>query len=162
MDPSSAWPAREALGLTRVPSWVERPRSERPARQAMRRTPRGKGQAALSRDASRRRQRFAQHSFPHTIRTHQASPGRCGVRRAAARQQRTLQAGGGLTSMVQRFGQELGQLAQHDLERAETLAGRFQFAEPRILARLAIVQGLLGNDVRPPLNISGPINVFRN
>src|SRR5688500_8302284 len=76
----------------------------------------------------------------------------------------TLQGGGGLTSMVQRFGQELGQLADKDLERAETLAGRFQYAESRIVARLAIGQGLLGVNVnRPPLNLAGgPGNVFRN
>lgn len=69
----------------------------------------------------------------------------------------SLQAGGGLTAMVQRFGQELGQLADKDLERAETLAGRFQFAEPRIMARLAIVQGLLGVNVNRPLNFAGPV-----
>ena len=72
----------------------------------------------------------------------------------------SLQAGNGLASMVQRFGQELGTLAEKDLERAETLAGRFQFAEPRIMARLAIVQGLLG--VRRPTATAGPANVLRN
>jgi hypothetical protein len=45
--------------------------------------------------------------------------------------------------MLNRFGEELGFLAIEDLERAETLAGRFQFTEPRIMARLAIVQGLV-------------------
>jgi hypothetical protein len=45
--------------------------------------------------------------------------------------------------MLNRFGEELGFLAVQDLERAETLAGRFQLAEPRIMARLAIVQGLV-------------------
>jgi hypothetical protein len=69
----------------------------------------------------------------------------------------SLQAGGGLTNMVQRFGQELGELAVKDLEGAETLAGRFQYAESRIVARLAIVQGLL-----PSRPTSGPANVFRN
>lgn len=71
----------------------------------------------------------------------------------------SLQGGSGLTSMVQRFGQELGALADKDLERAETLAGRFQYAEARIMARLAIVQGLLGIS-RP--TTSGQVNVFRN
>lgn len=52
--------------------------------------------------------------------------------------------GNGLTQMVNRFGQELAQLARIDAERSETLAGRFQFAEARIMTRLAIVQGLLG------------------
>lgn len=65
----------------------------------------------------------------------------------------SMQAGSGLTSMIQRFGQELGALADKDLQSAETLAGRFQYAEARITARLAIVQGLLG--VRG--NISRPI-----
>ncbi|HEY2963104.1 MAG TPA: hypothetical protein VGJ37_11850 [Pyrinomonadaceae bacterium] len=55
----------------------------------------------------------------------------------------SMQAGSGLTAMVNRFGQELAVLARSDFERAETLAGRFQLAEPRIMARLAIVQGLL-------------------
>jgi hypothetical protein len=55
----------------------------------------------------------------------------------------SMQAGNGLTSMVNRYGQELAALARVDFERAETLAGRFQLAEPRIMARLAIVQGLL-------------------
>jgi hypothetical protein len=59
----------------------------------------------------------------------------------------SMQGGNGLTTTVTRFGRELAVLARTDLERSETLAGRFQFAEPRIMARLSIVQGLL--DVRP-------------
>ncbi|HET6978155.1 MAG TPA: hypothetical protein VFI24_17625 [Pyrinomonadaceae bacterium] len=55
-----------------------------------------------------------------------------------------IQGGNGLTSTVNRFGQELAVLARIDFERSETLAGRFQFAEPRIMTRLSIVQGLLG------------------
>jgi hypothetical protein len=55
-----------------------------------------------------------------------------------------IQGGNGLTATLNRYGQELAVLAQNDLERSETLAGRFQFTEPRILTRLAIVQGLLG------------------
>lgn len=58
-----------------------------------------------------------------------------------------MQSGGGLASMVNRFGQEIAVLAKSDFERSETLAGRFQFPESRIMARLAIVQGLL--DVKP-------------
>src|SRR3546814_6116021 len=65
----------------------------------------------------------------------------------------SLQAGNGLGSMVQRFGQEVGALADKDLERAETLASRFQYAEPRIMSRLAIVQGLLG--VNRPTSMGG-------
>src|SRR6185369_6202905 len=77
----------------------------------------------------------------------------------------SLQAGNGLSGMVQRFGGELGMLADKDLERAETLAGRFQFAEPRIMARLAIVQGLLGinsNSNRPSISGTGSVNALRN
>lgn len=70
----------------------------------------------------------------------------------------TIQGGAGLISMVNRFGQELAVLARSDLERSETLAGRFQFAEPRIMSRLAIVQGLLG--VRRAF--AEPAIVFRN
>ena len=58
----------------------------------------------------------------------------------------SMQTGNGLTSTINRYGQELALLARIDLERSETLAGRFQFAEPRIMARLAIVKGLLGTD----------------
>ena len=39
-----------------------------------------------------------------------------------------MQGGNGLTNMVNRFGQELAELARSDFERSETLAGRFQFA----------------------------------
>ena len=56
----------------------------------------------------------------------------------------TIQGGNGLTATLNRYGQELAVLAQNDFERSETLAGRFQFTEPRIMTRLAIVQGLLG------------------
>jgi len=55
----------------------------------------------------------------------------------------SMQAGNGLTGTLNRFGQELASLARLDFERAETLSGRFQLAEPRIMVRLAIVQGLL-------------------
>ena len=55
----------------------------------------------------------------------------------------SLQGGNGLTSTISRFGQELADLARVDFERSDTLAGRFQLAEPRIMTRLAIVQGLL-------------------
>lgn len=56
----------------------------------------------------------------------------------------TIQDGNGLTATINRYGQTLALLARSDFERAETLASRFQFTEPRIMARLAIVQGLLG------------------
>ena len=56
----------------------------------------------------------------------------------------SIQGGNGLTATVNRFGQELAVLARSDFERSDALAGRFQFAEPRIMTRLSIVQGLLG------------------
>lgn len=59
----------------------------------------------------------------------------------------SIQGGNGLTNTLNRYGQELAILARTDFERSDTLAGRFQFTEPRIMARLAIVQGLL--NVRP-------------
>lgn len=59
----------------------------------------------------------------------------------------SFQSPGGLSGMLNRFGEELGYLAYRDLERAETLAGRFQFSEPRIMARLAIVKGLFQRDI---------------
>ena len=55
-----------------------------------------------------------------------------------------LQGGSGLSNMVTRYGQELALLARNDFERSETLAGKFQLSEPRIVARLTIVQSLLG------------------
>ena len=55
----------------------------------------------------------------------------------------TIAEGGGLSSYVNRFGREIAVLARSDFERADTLAGRFQFLEPRIMTRLSIVQGLL-------------------
>jgi hypothetical protein len=58
-----------------------------------------------------------------------------------------MQGGNGLTAIINRYGQELAVLAKSDLDRSETLAGRFQFTEPRIMTRLAIVQGLL--EVKP-------------
>jgi hypothetical protein len=70
----------------------------------------------------------------------------------------TGQGGSGLNSTINRFGQELAVLAKTDFERSETLAGRFQFTEPRIMARMSIIQGALG--VQPTTAI--PPNMFRN
>ena len=64
-----------------------------------------------------------------------------------------LQGGTGLSAMVARYGQRLGALATKDFERAQTLANRFQFTEPRIVARLAIVRGLLG--LEPAIEVGG-------
>lgn len=75
----------------------------------------------------------------------------------------SMQGGNGLTAMLNRFGQELAELSRADLERSETLASRFQFPEPRIMARLAIVQGLLGVKPNTNTNIQRPMmNFFSN
>ncbi len=78
-----------------------------------------------------------------------------------------IQGGNGLTSTINRYGQELAVLARSDFERADMLAGRFQFAESRIMTRLAIVQGLLG--IRPGggtrMNVMGNVGetfIIRN
>ena len=77
----------------------------------------------------------------------------------------TMVPGNGLTSIINRIGQELAVLADIDFERAEVLAGRFQFAEPRIMTRLLIVQGLLNPRQAqrnvPPAGIRVSGNVFR-
>ena len=67
------------------------------------------------------------------------------------------QGGSGLNSTIVRYGQELALLAKTDFERSETLAGRFQFTEPRIMARLSIVQGALGVQSSQP-----NVNAIRN
>jgi len=60
------------------------------------------------------------------------------------------QGGSGLNSTIGRYGQELALLAKTDFERSETLAGRFQFTEPRIITRLSIIRGALGVQSSPP------------
>ena len=65
----------------------------------------------------------------------------------------TMLPGNGLTSMINRVGQELSVLAVSDFERAEVLAGRFQLAEPRIMTRLLIVQGLLNPQQKTPRGV---------
>ena len=67
----------------------------------------------------------------------------------------SLQGGNGLSSTVNRYGQELAVLARSDFERSDTLAGRFQFTEPRIMTRLAIVHGLLNAKPASPRTVLG-------
>jgi hypothetical protein len=64
-----------------------------------------------------------------------------------------LQGASALSNMVTRYGQELALLAKSDFERSDTLAGRFQLSEPRIVARLTIVQSLLGVQPVQPNNV---------
>jgi hypothetical protein len=55
-----------------------------------------------------------------------------------------LQGGSELGRVVGRFGQQLASLAKFDFERAQATADRFQFAEPRLMSKLSIVQGAFG------------------
>jgi len=55
-----------------------------------------------------------------------------------------LKGGGSLTGLVVRYGTELASLARIDFERAQLIADRFQLAEPRVLAKLTMVRGVLG------------------
>jgi hypothetical protein len=55
-----------------------------------------------------------------------------------------LKGGGTLNGLVQRYGKELASLAKIDFERAQLMTERFQLAEPRVLARLTVVRGVLG------------------
>lgn len=54
-----------------------------------------------------------------------------------------------LAGMIARYGQELSFLAKSDFERAVLTADKFQLPESRILARLSIVQGVLGSTAVP-------------
>jgi hypothetical protein len=62
--------------------------------------------------------------------------------------------GGDLVGMVGRFGSELALLAKVDFEGARGTADKFQMTEPRMNARLMIVQGILGT--RPLDNPNRP------
>lgn len=69
-----------------------------------------------------------------------------------------LQGGGQLGSLVMRCGQTLANVARTDFERAQTAIDHFQRVEPRLIARLAIVRGIL--DVREengmPMSVPPP------
>jgi len=60
----------------------------------------------------------------------------------------SLRNGSDLVSMVSRYGEQLAALAKVDFDRARMSADKFQFAEPRLNAKLAMVRGVLG--VQPP------------
>lgn len=55
-----------------------------------------------------------------------------------------LQGGGSLAGMVARYGTELAALARIDFEKAQMMTDRFVLAEPRILAKLTVIRGVLG------------------
>jgi hypothetical protein len=56
----------------------------------------------------------------------------------------SLRSDSDLVGMVERYGQELAALAKVDFEHARMTADRFQLPEPRMNARLSIVQSILG------------------
>jgi hypothetical protein len=64
-----------------------------------------------------------------------------------------LQGGSELGRVVARFGQQLASLAKVDFERAQATADRFQFAEPRLMSKLSIVQGAFGVRQTAPENL---------
>ena len=55
-----------------------------------------------------------------------------------------LQGRSDLGGMVTRYGQELASLAKIDFDHARMTADKFQFPEPRLFAKLAMVQSALG------------------
>jgi hypothetical protein len=56
----------------------------------------------------------------------------------------SLRSNSDLVGMVARYGEELASLAKVDFENARSTADRFQLPEPRMNARLSIVQSILG------------------
>src|SRR2546422_3181766 len=56
----------------------------------------------------------------------------------------SLRSDNDLVGMVSRFGQELASLAKVDFDQARMAADRFQLPEPRLNAKLQIVQSVLG------------------
>jgi len=56
----------------------------------------------------------------------------------------SLRADSDLVGMVARYGQQLASLSRIDFDHARTTADRFQLIEPRINAKLSIVQNILG------------------
>ena len=55
-----------------------------------------------------------------------------------------LQTGSSLTGLVMRYGKELASLARIDFEKAQVMTDKFLLPEPRILAKLTMVRGVLG------------------
>ncbi|PYS63409.1 MAG: hypothetical protein DMF76_06945 [Acidobacteria bacterium] len=62
----------------------------------------------------------------------------------------SLRSDNDLVGMVSRFGQELASLAKVDFDQARMTADKFQLPEPRLSAKLQIVQSVLG--VQRPTN----------
>jgi hypothetical protein len=71
----------------------------------------------------------------------------------------SLRSDSDLVSMVARYGQQLASLAKVDFDHARMTADRFQMTEPRLNAKLSIVQNIMG--VQPAANFNnrrGPNN----
>ena len=62
----------------------------------------------------------------------------------------SLRSDNDLVGMVSRFGQELASLAKIDFDQSRVTADKFQLPEPRLNAKLQIVQSVLG--VQRPAN----------
>ena len=56
----------------------------------------------------------------------------------------SLRSDSDLVGIVSRYGEELAALAKLDFDRARLTADKFQFAEPRLNAKLSMVQRALG------------------
>jgi hypothetical protein len=68
----------------------------------------------------------------------------------------SLRADSDLVGMVASFGRELAALAKVDFDSARMTADKFQLTEPRMNARLSIVQSILGTQpVSPAINRRG-------
>jgi hypothetical protein len=64
----------------------------------------------------------------------------------------SLKSNSDLVGMVARYGQELASLAKVDFDHARMTADRFQMTEPRLNAKLSIVQSIMG--VQPVTNFN--------
>jgi len=64
----------------------------------------------------------------------------------------SLRSDSDLVGMVARYGEELASLAKVDFESARMTADKFQLPEPRMNARLSIVQSILGAQPLPNFN----------
>lgn len=70
----------------------------------------------------------------------------------------SLRSNSDLVSMVARYGQQLASLAKVDFDHARMTADRFQMTEPRLNAKLSIVQSIMGTQPAANFNRRGPNN----
>jgi hypothetical protein len=73
----------------------------------------------------------------------------------------SLRANSDLIGMVARYGQQLAVLARSDFERAHVTADKFQMTEPRLNAKLSIVQSILGTQPARNFNNRRPQDNFQ-